>query len=103
VTNTPDAKAETSFERAGDGGVVLLEEEFRQAGRDLEARAVHLASVLERYLDHIERPLVSTLSGTIAQIQEAGLILGETCTAYVERVDRADKQLAHTHGKASAP
>lgn len=103
MANTPDAKAETSFERAGDGGVVLFEEEFRQAGRELEARAVHLASVLERYLDHIERPLVSTLSDAITQIQEAGRILGETCTTYVESVDEADRELAHTHGEAGVP
>jgi hypothetical protein len=92
-----------SFEYAGDGGVVLLEEEFRQVGRYLEARATHLASVLERHLDHIERPLVNTLSDTVSQIKEAGAILGETCTAYVDGIDRADRRLARVRGEAGVP
>jgi hypothetical protein len=124
VTNEPDAKAGTSFERAGDGGVVLHEEEFRQVGHDLEARAVHLATVLKQYLEHLERPhiernsplsegfergsssqrsAVAALDDAATQIREAGFALGETCVSYVEGVDKADRQFARTRNEAGAP
>lgn len=93
-----------SFEHADDDGVLLIEEEFRWAGRNLEARASHLASVLQRYLvtleqrqsgSNLRRSTETALHDAIAHIQEAGLILEEACNAYVNDVDKADRRLTH--------
>jgi hypothetical protein len=100
------------IEHIADDGVLFVEEEFCQVGCDLEARALHLASVLEHYLESLEhtygvgcakqggfayapgaKKLMVELGDTIVRLREAGLILEEACVAYVNSVDRADRRL----------
>jgi hypothetical protein len=112
----------TTKAQIDDGGVVVVEEEFRRAGRTLEARASQLATLLERHLEALGheravgrcdlararqiKKLVATLGDVAVRIREAGFNLDETCSSYVDDVDRADRLLARNRereGGASMP